>query len=238
MKKNRFTLIELLVVISIIAILSSLLMPALNNARRSAKSICCINTLKQLGNSIVLYMDSFNGILVTESSYVMRNTGATYSQCLSNAGFIDKNHPESFMCPEAEPNSAWSNGVLLTADRRVKERAYGINYFGVRSENGIYKGYYTEQMPESTNSNDRIIRITKIKKPSTYVFLIDNKMDDLMSNFSKANLNSTPNSYSYPPWTIHSPEQSVNILRGDFGAFSAPCPWLLDNCRVDMMFSL
>ena len=66
--KRGFTLIELLVVIGIIAILASLLLPALSRAKMGAQATACGNNLRQLSLGWQLYADDSDGLLVNNSS--------------------------------------------------------------------------------------------------------------------------------------------------------------------------
>jgi prepilin-type processing-associated H-X9-DG protein len=64
---NPFTIVELLVVISIIAILASMLLPALGKAKETAKAINCTSNMKQMSTGIAMYINDYGWMMPRSS---------------------------------------------------------------------------------------------------------------------------------------------------------------------------
>jgi prepilin-type N-terminal cleavage/methylation domain-containing protein/prepilin-type processing-associated H-X9-DG protein len=94
MKKiTHFTLIELLVVIAVIAILASMLLPALKNARDKVKQAACASNQRQIGTGFMMYAGDFNGYSVPYNSLdpwygTDINGGAVWNSSLAYLDYV------------------------------------------------------------------------------------------------------------------------------------------------------
>ena len=115
-KKGAFTLIELLVVIAIIALLMSVIMPALGKAKEMAQRVICRNNLRQQSLGITLYAND-NDTAVPENNmggWLWDMTFLATNQLSEYAGFDDN---ETFFCPgnrikKAEDARFWQYSYL------------------------------------------------------------------------------------------------------------------------------
>ena len=107
--RKSFTLIELLVVIAIIAILAAMLLPALSKAREKARSISCVNGLKQINLATAIYAGDNNDFTPT-SGY--SDGGATDDWYLIVWAQANKSH----FAPNKLINQGYLGGGAPTTD--------------------------------------------------------------------------------------------------------------------------
>ncbi len=138
-KKHGFTLIELLVVISIIAVLMSIMMPALGKARENAKNVICRTNLKSQITPQFMYAGDNNGNFVghtDNSPEYFRSAGSPNSNVhkLMNESYIEDS--QIFICPVIKSFGGYF------ADTKAGKPAGGSSWGGGWDSPTKGDGYY------------------------------------------------------------------------------------------------
>lgn len=168
MQKRMFTLIELLIVIAIIAILASMLLPALNRARTRAHTISCVNKLKQFGTCLALYTGDNHGYIIPytiEGNPGDASKNSTYEYSL--ATYIVPNTGDRH--PGKEPDSA----IFVCPGDPVARAQVGL---ASRGKAPTSYGYNLPDGATTANTfckNESLWKLARCRKAADTIFLAD-----------------------------------------------------------------
>jgi prepilin-type N-terminal cleavage/methylation domain-containing protein/prepilin-type processing-associated H-X9-DG protein len=111
-RSKGFTLVELLVVIGIIALLVSMLLPALNKARESARTVACLSNLRQIGLAMSMYLSEQK--CVVPAAYFKDGVHRElWSTILVNSGYL-KGTPSAPLTNPANPSLGSNAGPTIS----------------------------------------------------------------------------------------------------------------------------
>lgn len=126
--EKKFTLIELLVVIAIIAILASMLLPALSQARKKARAASCLGNMRQMAQTTSMYQSDNAGFYPSGGTGVSGFCPTVWSYVFYNTYKVGV---KSFQCPEDVYKRTKLNSDALIGNRSYAGNARRTNVNGV-----------------------------------------------------------------------------------------------------------